>query len=87
MWQTNDVKDIPQVEVPEEYSYISSDDTKKDVRVLNTEYLINALAKCYREIFSQTANEAIEKYRTNIISIENELCRRVNKFIEIKESY
>ena len=38
--------------------YVSSDGTRKDVKTLNTEYLINALAKANREIYnSKTKDE------------------------------
>lgn len=80
MYQDN-VANRDQIEVPEECIYTSSDGTKKDVRYLNTEYLINALAKCHREVYNQTTDENIRKYLTNITNIESELNHRILKFI------
>lgn len=67
--------------IEQEYIYISSDGSSKDVRTLNTEYLINALAKCHREVYNQTTDESIRKYLTNITNIESELNHRILKFI------
>lgn len=72
--------------IEKEYIYVSSDGSSKDVRALNTEYLINALAKCYRNIFSQTSSEEFNKYVTNIQNIEVEIKQRIKKFREEKEN-
>lgn len=61
--------------------YISSDGTRKDVSQMNTEYLINALAKCYREIFTSKTEEEYKKYLDNIINIKLELDSRIGDFI------
>ena len=64
--------------------YISSDGTKKSVKDMNTEYLINALAKSLREIYtSETINDYNVKSE-NIITLYNELIERQGKFLANK---
>lgn len=64
--------------------YISSDGTQKDVKTLNTEYLINALAKSLREIYNSTNEEEYDKYSTNIEVLEKELWERQSTFLTNK---
>lgn len=61
--------------------YISSDGTKKDVKTLHIEYLINALAKCNREIFNSKNEEEFNKTLSNIEVLEYELNNRFNQFL------
>lgn len=61
--------------------YISSDGTRKNVKELHIEYLINALAKCNREIFSSKNEEEFNKMLSNIEALENELNNRFNQFL------
>lgn len=68
----------------EEDIYISSDGTRKDVKSLNTEYLINALAKANREIYNSETKEVYIKYANNIEVLERELDKRRNEFFEKK---
>ncbi len=65
------------------YSYISGDGSLKDIRTLNTEYLINAVGKCYRQIYNSGNDEStINKYLSNITNIETELRNRVMMFLD-----
>lgn len=57
------------------YLYISSSGEHKDVRHLDTQYLINALAKCYRDLFETKNKELI----SNIRNILNELDQRLEE--------
>lgn len=59
------------------FDYISGDGKIKDVRTLDNQYLINALAKSYRE-FLETRNT---KYLANITNIQNELDSRLQKIL------
>lgn len=67
----------------EDFTYTSSDGTKKDVRTLDTQYLINALAKAYRNIFELTTYIDYVVYEENIRALSDELTRRKNKIKEI----
>lgn len=64
--------------------YISSDGTKKDVKAMNSEYAINALAKNIREAFSKETLEEFEKNMENIKVLYNELYERLDKFLAEK---
>lgn len=64
--------------------YVSSDGTEKDVRSLNTEYLINAFAKSSREIFSTQNLDDYNKYLNNIQNLYNELVDRYGKYLADK---
>ena len=57
--------------------YVSSSGEQKDVRQLDTQYLINALAKAYRDFFE---TKDTTKYM-NINNIQSELKSRTTKFI------
>lgn len=61
--------------------YTSSSGELKDPKQMNTEYIINALSKMYREIFSLTNMEDINAYSTNINVLTNELYNRITNFI------
>lgn len=71
--------------IEQEYIYISSDGSSKDVRYLNTEYLINALAKCHREVYNQNNDNDINKYVVNIENISSELQHRIIRFIHMED--
>ena len=62
--------------------YISSDGTKKNIKEMNTEYIINALAKNYREIFTTQNMEEFEKFSNNIQELVDEMTLRINNFID-----
>ena len=67
------------------YTYISSDNTEKDVRSLHTEYIINALAKAHREFYNQEiSSEVRNKYIRNITVLENELAKRQADYLAEK---
>jgi hypothetical protein len=60
--------------------YISSDGTKKDVKQLNGEYLINALSKKRKTIYqSKNKNEWNDAYN-QIKILDEEYYRRLNEF-------
>lgn len=63
------------------YLYVSSSGEHKDVRHLDTQYLINALAKCYRDLF-ETKNYQLV---SNIVNIQNELEQRVEETLNNEE--
>lgn len=57
--------------------YISSNGEVKDVRNLDNQYLINALAKSYREYFETKE----VKYLNNINNIQDELGDRIQRIL------
>lgn len=70
-----------QNKIPDEYVYISiSSNTYKDVRQMNTEYLINALAKCHREIYNKNNVDDFIKEANNITNLEDELLSRQKEY-------
>lgn len=64
--------------------YISSDGTEKDVKQMNSEYIINGLAKSLRDIFTSENMKDYEKYMNNIDVLNSEIMDRINKFVEEK---
>ena len=62
--------------------YESSDGTQKNVKAMNTEYIINALAKCYREVYNIDSFKTYEKLMNNIKVLEDEITFRNNEFID-----
>lgn len=62
--------------------YISSDGTKKNVKDMNYEYLVNALSKNMREIFNSTSMKDYEKYIENIEVLTTEIIERINEFVD-----
>lgn len=67
----------------EQNIYVSSDGTKKDVRNLDYQYLVNALAKSYRELNETNDINLFFKYSSNIDVLEMELFRRRQRSLEI----
>lgn len=65
--------------------YVSSDGTEKDVKSMNTEYILNSLNKAQREIFNSTNMKEFEKYSNNIMLLREELDKRINSFLESLE--
>lgn len=61
--------------------YVSSDGTEKDVKTMNTDYVINALAKAYRELFTSSDMKTFEKYSNNIMVLTADMNRRINLFV------
>ena len=60
------------------YMYVSSDGTKKDVRNLNYQYLVNAVAKAHRNVIETDNLDEYKKNAKNIEIIEQELFNRRN---------
>lgn len=67
----------------EQNIYVSSDGTKKDVKQLDYQYLVNALAKSYRELNETNDINLFFKYSSNIDVLEMELFRRRQRNLEI----
>lgn len=64
--------------------YVSSDGTKKDVAMLNTEYILNALNKAQREIFNSASLDEYNKFLNNIYVLRDELEKRIQAFMSSK---
>ena len=64
--------------------YVSSDGTKKPTSSMNTEYVINALAKNMRGIFGTQNVEEFNRTIANIQLLENEFDKRANDFLQSK---
>lgn len=62
--------------------YTSSDGTEKDVKTMNTEHLINALAKCLREIYNSKNVKEYNTFVNNIANVSNELYERQDAFLK-----
>lgn len=61
--------------------YINSNNEEIKVETLETNHIINALAKAYREIFNSTNMKEFEKYSNNIMVLTAEMNRRINLFV------
>lgn len=62
--------------------YISSDGTTKDATTLDYQYLVNALAKAYRNLNEAETKDDFYKYNDNIIVLQGELLERNKKYFE-----
>lgn len=62
--------------------YVSSDGTQKNVSTLNSEYIINAINKCQREIFNSQNMDDYNKYINNINILREELDKRIDLFVK-----
>lgn len=62
----------------EKYMYVSSDGTKKDVRNLDYQYLVNAVAKAHRNVMETDNLDEYKKNAKNIEILEQELFNRRN---------
>lgn len=60
--------------------YVSSDGTKKDVKTLDSAYLVNAISKAYREIWNSLTREQYDMFFNNIQVLRNELDIRLKEF-------
>lgn len=60
--------------------YTSSDGTLKDVKTLDSAYLVNAISKAYREIWNSTSNVQYCTYLRNINILSQELEKRFIQF-------
>ena len=58
--------------------YVSSDGTKKDVRNLDYQYLVNAVAKAHRNVMETDNLDEYKKNAKNIEILEQELFNRRN---------
>ena len=63
--------------------YISSDGELKDIKTMNTEHLINSLAKHHREIYNSLNENQFIKHSEQIALIESELLKRNKQFYDI----
>lgn len=67
------------MEKPIEY-YTRSNGEKVKISEMNTEHILNALGKSYRDIFtSQNKDELSEKLKS-INNLKEEVYKRINKF-------
>lgn len=62
--------------------YINSNNEEIKVETLETTHIINALAKCYREIFNSKDMGEFAKYSNNIMVLRAELDKRINNFAD-----
>ena len=62
------------------YLYESSDGIKKDVRELDYQYLVNALAKCYRSLNDTPSKAVFIRCSDNVIALTDELKRRNDEY-------
>lgn len=60
--------------------YTSSDGILKDVKTLDSAYLVNAISKAYREIWNSTSNAQYSTYLRNINVLSQELEKRFIQF-------
>ena len=60
--------------------YIRSNGEKIDVETMNTEHVINGLAKKYREIFESQNKQEYYKHIEQINVLKEDLYRRFNNF-------
>ena len=65
-------------------TYINSKGEVLKIKDMNTEHLINALAKLHREIYKAETNDEFCDKSYAIASIEKELLERNKKFWESK---
>ncbi len=65
-------------------SYISSDGQKLDISSLNSERLINSLAKHHRDIYESNNIQEFEQHNDQIMLIDAELLRREREFYDKK---
>lgn len=66
----------------EEYMYISSSGEEKDVRNLDYQYLVNAIAKAYRNINEVLDKDEFIKNNHNIVVLQDELLKRNNNYFK-----
>lgn len=64
--------------------YTSSDGTQKDVKDMNTEYLINALSKSLREVYNSRDIDEYNKHKINQEVLYVELTKRMDDFLTKK---
>lgn len=69
----------------EEY-YTSSSGEKKKISEMNTEYLINALGKKYREIYNCITIQEYVDMCEEINALKNEIHKRMNTFADSLEN-
>lgn len=68
-----------------ENNYIASDGKVYDITTLNTERLINSLAKHHRDIYASETKEQFYAHSDQINVIDIELLRRNNEFLKTKK--
>lgn len=64
--------------------YVASDGKVYEMSEVNTERLINSLAKHHREIYASESSEQFDFHNTQIVKIEEELLRRNKEFYNQK---
>lgn len=62
--------------------YISSSGEKKKLKEMNTEYVINALSKKYREVFDSKNKSEFANKTNELNDLKEELYSRFNNFNE-----
>lgn len=62
--------------------YISSDGTEKDTRTLDYQYLVNALAKAYRNLNEVETYEEFIKNSDNVCVLQDEILIRNKDYFE-----
>lgn len=65
-------------------TYINSKGEVLKIREMNTEHLINALAKTHREIYKAETNDDFCKKSDTIVALDKELLTRNRRFWENK---
>ena len=64
--------------------YVASDGTTYDITSLNSERLINSLAKHHRDIYESNSIQEFEFHNAQITLIDAELLRREKEFYDKK---
>ena len=70
------------MENKEEKYYVRSNGEKVSLKTMNTEHIINALAKKQREIFNSTNKDETSQYLKEINDLKEEYHRRFNEFYD-----
>jgi hypothetical protein len=64
--------------------YIATDGTTYDITTINTERLINSLAKHHRDIYASNSVDEFVRHSEQINLIDGELLRRNKEFYDKK---
>jgi hypothetical protein len=70
------------MENKEEKYYVRSNGEKVSLKTMNTEHIINALAKKQREIFNSANKDETSQYLKEINDLKEEYHRRFNEFYD-----
>ena len=69
----------------EEKVYIRNNGEKVFIKDMNTEHLVNSLAKKYRELFESTNKDDYSRRLAEINDLKEDLYKRFNVFYETME--